>query len=543
MPPPLQVLVEHCTAEREELAGVRLPRPSLSLKGDAASYTSKLQELVEQLEAELPDVPLSANTEHLFLLQHEWEARNFGHDYQPPQRPVKKDPRLGSFEVFLELNLANALPGHGPGMLVPLTSKLKTKKFPDVRRVIQLVGNAVVDNVQHLALQNIEAHQGTFVHELLHSTLRYAFSQESDQAWPEQRALRGGDRWAEALVVETWEVASARDLRVVPQMLMRSKSWHLLHQTLCSLHFLGAKLRKCGLKDVLGDLASALALVREISARDASDGNEVPASTITLLRQLNYELGTYLRFISKNAAALSANPTCLYVQAHKYSVSGLAPLKRKFAFIFQHLQLLAQTTDQEDRESTGTELLKFAYGVAMIKWARRSCFLDCFSETDQRWMGYCCQDLQARLALQATQLKQTLLEDADSARGMLQAAPDDEILGHFSKSRLFFILTSAVATDDVASTLRLELQTEEVIDAQHGFSAVHTFLNEIFMDQNIHSVEAHVMRDTEELHHRDPNAHIYSVTVGLAACAPRAAAREIGECHVIPQGYPPEPGA
>ena len=48
---PLQILVEHCTAERDE--GLR---PSLSLKGDKAVYVAKLDDLEQLLALELLEV-------------------------------------------------------------------------------------------------------------------------------------------------------------------------------------------------------------------------------------------------------------------------------------------------------------------------------------------------------------------------------------------------------------------------------------------------------------------------------------------------------
>ena len=510
---PLRVLVEHCTADRDEIAGVRLPRPSLSLKGDSASYTNRLEDLVGCLEAELPNVPVSANTSRLFDLQHESQARSFGHDYTPPQRPIRREPRLGAFEVFLELNVA------GDALLIPLTSKLSSKKFPDVRRVVQLVSNAVVENMKHVALRTLEGSQSSFLQEVLHSTLHYQFSQEHDQTRAERPAILGTDQWAEALAAETWDMASHRDLQNLPQEMMKSRSWHLLHHTLCNLHFLGAKLRKCGHKAVLRDLEEAHSCIRTFTAGDPSaDGKEDPVKA-TLLRQLNSDLGMCRRFVSKNASALCATATCIYTQAQRYSLPGLVPLKKRFAYIFQHMQLVAQATDDQDRESNGLELLKYAYGVSIMKSARRSGFFDCFSGTDQTWMSCCCQDLQARLTVQTPWIRQLLANDTNAVRIMFQLAEDDQILGHFAKARLFFFLAEALSGHDIASTMRLEFRAEDAIDAQQGFTAVHTVLNEIFMDQNIHSVEAHIMRDTEELRQPNLDSHVYAVNIGLAASA------------------------
>jgi hypothetical protein len=132
MAKPLQVLVEYCTAERDER-----PVPSMSLKGDSSKYTNKLQELEQFLQCELPDVPVFANTAQLFRLQDELQQRSLGRDYHPAKNAAgNRRPRIGSFEVFLELSIWDGLKGTTVAMLLPIFSKLERRVFPDVRKIV-----------------------------------------------------------------------------------------------------------------------------------------------------------------------------------------------------------------------------------------------------------------------------------------------------------------------------------------------------------------------------------------------------------------------
>lgn len=215
------------------------------------------------MQFELPTLPVVANTRHLFCLQEELLQRSLGRDYQPATVGKRRKPRFGAFEIYLEVSILDGLGGNHVSMLLPVTSKLESKKWPDVRRVSQLVLSKVTDKVQHLVLKSIDAQHRTFIHQVLHSSLQYTFTQQLHLTWDEAPTAPDVDIWSEALKVETWEAASVRELQIIPQMLIRSKSWRLLHEILCSLHFLAAKLRKCGLNAVVRDLESAQAVVNE----------------------------------------------------------------------------------------------------------------------------------------------------------------------------------------------------------------------------------------------------------------------------------------
>lgn len=521
---PLKLLVEHCTAERDER-----PQPSMSLKGDKASYTNKLQELVQIMQLELPDVEILANTSHLFRVLDDMQHRSLGHDYHKPTHHAGKGrgPRLGSFELFLELSIWDGLKGTEVAMLVPLTSKLQSKKFPDIRRVPKRVLDTVLDNVQHLALKSIEGQQRAFIYQLIDSSLQYNFTRQLDLMSPEEApTAHGVDRWGEALQLETWELASVRELEILPQMLMRSKSWRFLRQILCSLHFLAAKIRKCGLKAVVCDLEAAQALVNQSTSatyqtsEHGVESKHLSTAALSLQRQLSFDVGTCLRFVTKNGAVLSAKPDSIYAHAQRYSFPGLMPLKQRFVVLFQHLEILAKVIDKDDRESTGIELLKLAYGVSMTKWAKRSGFMSTFSETDGRWMDYCCEDFQARIMVRKQWIRQTLAVDANAARAIFTVAPDDDIVGHFSPARLFHVLTRAVAIEEFDATMRLEFQSQEKISAEQGFTTVQSVLHEVLSDQHIFSVETDLLRNTEELSvSRATSNFVYTVTIGLRASA------------------------
>ena len=514
---PLQVLVEHCTAERDE--GLR---PSLSLKGDKAVYAEKLGELEQRLALELPDVPVVANSDHLFRLQDEQQQRRNGRGYQPPTlRARRRGPRLGAFEVFVELSFWDGLKGNQVAVLVPIASKLHTKKFPDLRRVVQLVLSTVVDNVQGLALKSINSQQHAFAHQLVHSLLQYSFTQEIDQEAARAPSAQGVDEWAAALQVETWEAAGVRELDMLPRLLMRSKSWRLLHNVVCNLHFLAAKLAKCGVNAVVEDLEAANVLINQsksASYQDSDHGVEskhLSTADASLQRQLHYDVDTCLRFIAKNASVLRANPACIYARAQAYSLPALTTLKQRLVAILQRLQMLAQTTDAEERENTGVELLQFSYGLMLMQWAERSRFLDAFSETDKRWISYCLHDFQARITVGRQHIRQMLVSNADSAHALFEERVDDEILGHLSGARRLMMLARSLAPKPLDCTMRLEYCVQGAISAQEGYVRVQTVLQELLADQGIVSVEADVMRESEQLSLASPDLSRYFVTAGL----------------------------
>jgi len=512
---PLQILVEHCTAERDE--GLR---PSLSLKGDKAVYVAKLAELEQLLALELPGVPVAANSDHLFQLHDEQEQRSLGRDYQP-LRAKRRGPRLGSFEVFLELSFWDGLKGNQVAVLAPITSKLSSKKFPDLRRVVQLILSTVVDNVQRLALKSIDSQQHGFTNKLVHSLLQYTFTQEIGQEAAQPPSAQGVDEWAVALQIETWEAASVRELDMLPRLLLRSKSWRLLHNVACSLHFLAAKLAKCGVNAVVGDLQAAQALIKQSTSaphQDSDHGVEskhLSTAAASLQRQLHSDVDTCLRFITKNASALLANPACIYARAQAYSLPALTTLKQRFVAVLQRLQMLAQNTDAEERESTGVELLQLSYGLTLMRWAERSGFLDAFSETDKRWMSYCQQDFQARITVRRQWIREMLVSEADGARALFEEQADDEVLGHLSGARRLMMLARSLTTKPFDCTMRLEYCSQEPISAQEGYERVQTVLRELLADQGIVSVEADVVRESEQLTMASADLFVYYVTAGL----------------------------
>jgi outer membrane protein OmpA-like peptidoglycan-associated protein len=513
---PLQILVEHCTAERDE--GLR---PSLSLKGNKAVYVAKLDELEQLLALELPGVPVAANSDHLFQLHDEQEQRSLGRDYHQPLRAKRRGPRLGSFEVFVELSFWDGLKGNQVAVLAPITSKLRSKKFPDLRLCIHLIRSTVVDNVKRLALKSIDSQQHGFTNELVHSVLQYTFTQEIGQEAAQPPSAQGVDEWAAALQIETWEAASVRELDMLPRLLMRSKSWRLLHNVVCSLHFLAAKLAKCGVNAVVGDLQAAQALIKQstsASNQDSDHGVEskhLSTAAASLQRQLHSDVDTCLRFITKSASALLANPACIYARAQAYSLPALTTLKQRFVAVLQRLQMLAQNTDAEERESTGVELLQLSYGLTLMRWAERSRFLDAFSETDKRWMGYCQQDFQARITVRRQWIREMLVSEADGACALFEEQADDEVLGHLSGARRLMMLARSLTTKPFDCTMRLEYCSQEPISAQEGFERVQTVLRELLVDQGIVSVEADVVRESEQLTMASEDLFVYCVTVGL----------------------------
>ena len=525
---PVRLLVEHCTSERDDGVDNGVP-PKLSLKGKKTSYTNKLEDLKRLFEDELPELPVLANTNHLFRLQEELRQKSLGRDYQPPSSIIgRRGPRLGSFEVFVELRVRDGLKSNQVATLVPLTSKLESKKFPDVRRVVQLVRTTVCENVRHMAESSVEGQQHTFTHHVLQLALQYTLASPLEQPVAVSAAL-GADRWADALHVETWETASARELEIIPRMLIKSKLYGLLRNVLCNLHFLAAKASKCGVKAVLGDLEAAQACLNpntsvscQISPSPGFERQHPPAASYQQ-QQLRTAVDSYHRFMSKNISVMCVGPASIYRHAQKISFPGLTPLKQKFTAIFQHLQVLAREADQSDRESTSIELLKFMYGVLMMKWAQSSGFESTFSETDRRWMTYCCQDFRARIVVRKDWIKQMLAQDAHAASTMFEIDPEDEVLGHFKPSRLFFILMRAMAIQDFDSTLRLVLESEHTISVDQAFQSVQTVLKEMFQEQGILSVKVDVLQDTQRIVQRDQNHFAYFVTIGLSAIDKTAA--------------------
>ena len=318
MAKPLQVLVEYCTAERDER-----PVPSMSLKGDSSKYTNKLQELEQFLQCELPDVPVFANTAQLFRLQDELQQRSLGRDYHPAKNAAgNRRPRIGSFEVFLELSIWDGLKGTAVAMLLPIFSKLESKVFPDVRKIVQLVLSTVIDNIQNITVKSMDAQRRTLLHHVIHSSLQYAHTQQLDET---SQAVDSS--YTDALQAETWESASVRELRMIPQMLMHAQSWRLLREILCSLHFLGTKVRKCGVSSVICDLEEVAALLKQStsaayqSSEHSADSKHLSTASESLRRTLGYEVGTCLRFAKKNARALDANPLSIYLLAHRFPSS------------------------------------------------------------------------------------------------------------------------------------------------------------------------------------------------------------------------------
>ena len=505
----MKVLVEHCVAEREERH-----KQSISLKGDKARYTQKLLELRQVLQLELPNVPVEANSTRLFHLQetHRQQSSATRDDRRQTRPGRTHGPRLGSFEVFLELCVSDGLATQQVAAMLPLASKLQSKQWPDARRVVKLVRNTMVDTVRDLAIASVHAQQCSLVSSMMRSALQYAITPHPDQKEAQEEEEKRIDRWGEALQVETWETASVRELLTLPSMLMRSKSWPLLRHVLCSLTFLAAKTRKCGVKAVLSDLETAVALV-----------NQHKSGPEPGVQQLGFDLSVCQRFMSKNVDALCANPASIFTRAQSFSFPGLAHLTVKFAAIFQDLQQLAQEMDADDRLSTGVDLLKFVHGVSLATWAQQSGFAETFSQTDSQWISYCCQDFQARVAVLKDWMRNTLFRDADEAAAMLQVDSRDQILGHFAPSRLFLLATKALSmSDNVDSTMRLELQSEDSILAAQGHDTVRSVLHEVLEEQNIVSVVADVLRDTE--HQRKHN--VYSITVGLRAVNKKRASAE-----------------